>query len=250
MVPKALDELRCNLPRAAEPNQAGRFPTQMVYFDWRREMSVCYTLIDDQHRTLLALAEAVAESLFLAKGQQLPVKPLQSLIAFEREHFAFEEAIMRRSGYPETDDHLKLHYSPPVELETYCAKARARTYAMPAGSIAYHWNWLIVCINPTDRQLASWLTPKSQPYPKVPVVRVGGFHALPCLCARLAKPPMMGLRSATDPITEPATGANCLGSNNMRTLRRHLTTRARPTRRSRRQNAIVSSAQSQKTSRC
>lgn len=129
----------------------------MAYFEWSSAIEVGHSLIDEQHRQMLLLGEAVVEPLLDSSQHRPGAVQLQALIDFAREHFAFEEGLMRSAGYPETDVHAKYHASLLTELETYCVRVHGGQNTNPAGLIGFLWNWLVLHIDSADRQLVVWL---------------------------------------------------------------------------------------------
>ena len=129
----------------------------VTYFEWTADVEVGHEQIDEEHKRMFALAEAVVEPLFFSADQQPKEAPLQALIDFTRVHFAHEEELMRASAYPEAESHARYHASLVKELETYCARVRGRSNTNPAGLVAYLWNWLVVHIHSADRDLGEWL---------------------------------------------------------------------------------------------
>lgn len=135
----------------------------MAYFEWTAEIAVGHAQIDEEHKQLFALAEAVVEPLFSTAEHRPREALLQALIDFARKHFAYEEELMRTSGYPEAEAHAKFHATLLTELDTYCARVRMGSHTNPVGLIAYLWNWLIVHIQSADRQLVAWLASMPSP---------------------------------------------------------------------------------------
>jgi len=129
----------------------------MGYFEWTTDVAVGHTRIDEEHKELFALAEAIVEPLFSTSERRLQAAPLQTLIDYARKHFAYEEALMRSSAYPEAEFHANFHASLLTELELYYRKVSHGSNANPAGLVAYLWNWLVVHIHSADRQLGEWL---------------------------------------------------------------------------------------------
>jgi hemerythrin-like metal-binding protein len=129
----------------------------MVYFEWTPEIAVGHARMDDDHKQLFALAEAVVEPLFATAEHQPKETSLAALIDFARRHFTYEQELMRTSGYPEAEAHANFHTLLLRELETYFAKVHVGANTNPAGLIAYLWNWLVVHMQTADRQLAAWL---------------------------------------------------------------------------------------------
>ena len=125
----------------------------MAYFEWTADVAVGHARMDEEHKQLFALAEAVVEPLFSATEQLPRAALLQTLIDFARKHFAYEEELMRSTGYAEAEAHAKFHASLLVELDIYCARVRMGSHTNPVGLIAYLWNWLIVHIQSADREL-------------------------------------------------------------------------------------------------
>lgn len=75
--------------------------------EWEPRHSVGNEILDHQHRDILtrcnALADCVADD--SEEGRQEFLKDFDDLMAFAREHFVTEEALLASSGYPELDDH-------------------------------------------------------------------------------------------------------------------------------------------------
>lgn len=128
-----------------------------MYFEWTPEVSVGHAQIDDEHKQLFALAEAIIEP--LSSNAEHPQKEasLQALINFARKHFAHEEELMRTAGYADAESHANVHASLIKELETYCARVHMRSHTNPAGLVAYVWSWLVTHIDTSDRQFVAWL---------------------------------------------------------------------------------------------
>ncbi len=129
-------------------------------FKWTSSNAIGHPAIDEQHQRLFLLAEAVAEPLLNSAGRKPGAAQLQALIDFAQEHFAFEEGVMRSTGYAEARRHAKYHASLLTELRAYCAKVRRGRNTNPAGLVDFLRNWLLLHIDSADRDLAGWL--KSQ----------------------------------------------------------------------------------------
>jgi hemerythrin len=126
-------------------------------FKWTSAVEIGHPGIDAQHKRLFQLAEAVAESLVKSADHKPDPARLQALIEFAKEHFAFEEGLMRSAGYPEVERHAKYHVSLLSELKTYCARTDRGMNTNPVSLIDFLWNWLLLHIDTADRDLAVWL---------------------------------------------------------------------------------------------
>ena len=129
----------------------------MADFKWTRSNEIGHPGIDEQHRRLFLLAEAVAVPLVNAADFKPDPAKLKALIDFVVEHFAFEEGLMRSAGFPEAERHAKYHVALLLELKTYCARVDRGMKTDADSLIEFLWNWLLLHIDTADRELAVWL---------------------------------------------------------------------------------------------
>jgi len=135
----------------------------VTYFNWKPEIALGHEQIDEQHKQLFALAGAAARPLFFAPEDGQAADPLQALIDFAREHFAYEEALMGAADFPGAEQHAESHALLLAELVAHCAKVRGGSSAYPAGLIGFLWNWLNLHIGSEDRKLVAWLATRTAP---------------------------------------------------------------------------------------
>ena len=69
---------------------------------WEPRLGVGNATLDEQHRAILACCNALADCLEAADDRRFD-EAFAELMAPAREHFAAEEAILARAGYPELD---------------------------------------------------------------------------------------------------------------------------------------------------
>ncbi|AWU97589.1 bacteriohemerythrin [Azospirillum ramasamyi] len=81
----------------------------MTYVAWDESMSVGVPVLDDEHRRLLDLFNGLLESGITPANREELSSLLASLKDYVAVHFAREEAMMERCGYPELDRHLAAH---------------------------------------------------------------------------------------------------------------------------------------------
>jgi hemerythrin len=131
----------------------------MTYFEWNSQVELAHPQINEHHKRLFALSEAVAQSLADSPARRPAAPALQALIEFAREHFQFEETLMRASAYAGADTHAHYHALLLAELEDYFRRMQAEgnTNLTVTGLVAYLWRWLILHIDSADRELVRWL---------------------------------------------------------------------------------------------
>lgn len=135
----------------------------MAYFEWNSQVELDHPLINAHHKRLFELSEAVARSVADSSDQRPAEPALRDLIAFAREHFAAEEALMRASKYAPADTHAHYHALLLGELEEYFRKVQkdgdreGNARLTVTGLVAFLWRWLILHIDSADRELVRWL---------------------------------------------------------------------------------------------
>ena len=84
-------------------------PTPTWRLDWSDELSLFIPEIDAEHRRFIqlinALNEAIVERLPLAEMQ----KRMQDLMDDAVAHFAHEEVLFKKWGYPDAEEHASKH---------------------------------------------------------------------------------------------------------------------------------------------
>ena len=81
----------------------------MNHVAWDETMSVGVALLDDEHRRLLDLFNGLLESGITPANRDELSSLLSSLRDYVAVHFAREEALMERRGYPELEGHIAAH---------------------------------------------------------------------------------------------------------------------------------------------
>jgi hemerythrin-like metal-binding protein len=129
----------------------------MSYFNWTSANEMGHPEIDDQHKQLFLLGEAVLESLQHLDQKNVAVAKINAFIASAREHFTYEEGLMRSAGYPGLDQHAKFHASLLADLRVHCDKVQWDPKTNPADLTKYLSDWLTLHIDLEERDLVAWL---------------------------------------------------------------------------------------------
>ena len=72
----------------------------MAYFPWKPEYSVGIEKFDRQHKVLVHFLNELYEALQAGQGRKALAHVLNGLIVYTNTHFAAEEKLMERYGYP------------------------------------------------------------------------------------------------------------------------------------------------------
>lgn len=120
-------------------------------FEWSQEYSVGHSVIDEQHRKLFELGNAV-------NGADLDeaVYFLDKLYDYARMHFEFEEKQMKSVNYPAYFRHIELHnelLSRLHEISKYPFEAEDDFFQFKK----FIYDWIIDHIMREDRKFADYV---------------------------------------------------------------------------------------------
>ena len=129
----------------------------LTSLQWTSVLELGHAAIDEQHRRLLLLGEDLTESTINLAANELTEKRLQALNDFTEEHFAFEEDLMRSTGYPGVAEHANFHGALLAQLSAFSVRMRHGTHTDPVGLHSFFSHWIIPHIRTEDRDLVIWL---------------------------------------------------------------------------------------------
>lgn len=76
---------------------------------WSQKYAIGIEQIDSQHRRFFDAARRLADEVTNCSGEEVVEEALAFLRRYASEHFADEEALMKKHGYPKLDEHQSLH---------------------------------------------------------------------------------------------------------------------------------------------
>ncbi|RAO76612.1 bacteriohemerythrin [Dyella jiangningensis] len=96
----------------------------MTKIEWQDDLDTGIEVIDNQHRRMVAMANAVCEA--QRTGDQATIaEVLEELLDYTLSHFTFEEALMEDAGYAFVDAHKRVHQVYADRIEAYRGRFRA-----------------------------------------------------------------------------------------------------------------------------
>lgn len=115
--------------------------------------------IDGEHRRMVELINHVNDMLCDGGQAENAWDAVDQLLLFTEEHFANEERLMARHGYPAMPDHVEEHHKLLEQLRTLTADCRrARTPAKAGLVAAFLADWAELHILHDDRGLGEYLS--------------------------------------------------------------------------------------------
>ena len=88
-------------------------------FQWDESYSVGVAALDNEHKHLLALSNAILQASAQATQQDVVRNLLAELQSASAAHFAKEEDLMRKTGYPAYQDHHAKHERLDAEMSRF-----------------------------------------------------------------------------------------------------------------------------------
>jgi hemerythrin len=114
----------------------------MADFTWRDEWSVGDPILDNDHRTLVALIRVLGTDAAKAEDRVASVV-LMRLLQYARDHFEREEVHMERIGHPDLPAHRLLHEAMLSEVAEAAVNRREFASASMGTSVYQHLvRWL------------------------------------------------------------------------------------------------------------
>jgi len=129
----------------------------MPYLEWKDSLAMGIKSIDDQHRQLVDMVNALHDEAETSGHLHCPAPELVArLKAYAAEHFHIEEGYMQAFGYPEFETHQKEHegFIATVNgFETACTEGSAGA----ADVLAFLKEWLVRHIVDEDVKMGRFL---------------------------------------------------------------------------------------------
>jgi hemerythrin len=124
-----------------------------MHLQWKDTYTIGDAEIDAQHRHLFELANAF----FAAQGRAALTSCAMAIYKHTREHFAQEEALMRKVGFPELPQHMESHNRMIARLNAISLSIQADT-VNKQDLLDLTEDWALNHIPVHDARLTDYLT--------------------------------------------------------------------------------------------
>lgn len=81
----------------------------MSYLQWSDKYSLNVAEIDEQHKKLVNLVNAMYDAMHAGTGRDMIGTVIAEFVEYTDYHFKAEEQLLRRYGYPDYEEHKELH---------------------------------------------------------------------------------------------------------------------------------------------
>ncbi|MBL8742671.1 MAG: hemerythrin family protein [Myxococcales bacterium] len=125
--------------------------------EWNASLSVGVHDIDEQHKQLFSLLDELSRANTEEREATVRGEIVADLIDYTKIHFAFEETLLARHGYPDLGSHHDAHTKLAGQVETYAAAAEGGTAPLGAELYFFLRTWLNGHIRGSDRRYGPFL---------------------------------------------------------------------------------------------
>ena len=80
----------------------------MAFLEWTRDLEVGITVIDDQHKRIVAFINELNDALETGNAEETN-HVMEGLLNYTVTHFEFEEELQEKAGYPFLKAHRRIH---------------------------------------------------------------------------------------------------------------------------------------------
>jgi hemerythrin len=124
---------------------------------WKQEYRINVDVIDAQHRRLAALVHEVHDHVASGFPPDAVGEKLDELLRFTRLHFATEEELMLKYGFPRYSEHCSEHKGLLRQLETLLAAQRGRVPLGFGRDDDIGGDWVLQHLLEQDTELGAFL---------------------------------------------------------------------------------------------
>jgi len=129
----------------------------MNLFKWKNGFDIGIAEIDEQHRSFLDCLNDCSAQIVSEKKASIDQGLIDRLRAYAAMHFRFEENLMVAKGYPEIEQHRKMHEyfeSQVAELEASITNQRGRSIE---SVLSFLRDWFLNHIIEQDKKYAPYV---------------------------------------------------------------------------------------------
>lgn len=128
----------------------------MRFFEWDDRYRLGIEPVDGQHRRLVEMVDELFAAMHAGEGRAALERILNALLEYTVSHFDAEERWMARNGYPELDEHRRIHRRMREHVVGLKERYDAGKLTSPVQIGNFLRNWLNRHILGTDRKLADF----------------------------------------------------------------------------------------------
>ena len=126
-------------------------------FEWTAGCEVGVPQIDEEHRRLFALVDRLHREMIEGKGKEHLSVLLTGLVGYACHHFACEERLMQRIGYPGYAEQRRQHGEFRSWLQPMRDRADSGEITMTIEVMRFLMEWLKTHVTTSDRLIGAFI---------------------------------------------------------------------------------------------
>ncbi len=135
----------------------------MAFIEWKTEYEIGITEIDDQHRHLVKMVNALYEAMKIGSGSMLLPALLDNLMDYTLSHFQAEERYMQSSRYPDFEAHQREHQELTEKVMQFRVQVRQGVMVGTAEVMDFLKSWLMDHLAGSDRDFGQYWKQRQPP---------------------------------------------------------------------------------------
>ncbi len=132
----------------------------MPIMPWTNSLATGIASIDSQHQQLVRLVNELYDAMTTNQGKEATGKILGELVGYTVKHFAHEEQIFAKTGYPDSAAHIKEHNDLKRKVGEFGQAFAAGKATVNADLMNFLRTWLMTHIMQSDKKYAPHLKAK------------------------------------------------------------------------------------------
>ncbi len=134
----------------------------MALINWDESLSVKMDDIDQQHQKLFNLINDVHQAMSTGKGNEIMGRIMGELLKYTKDHFSYEEKMLKRIGYPKLVEHQKVHVYLTDQVNQLYEKIKTGKPLSPVSVSNFLKDWLKSHILKVDMHYSRYYVSKQQ----------------------------------------------------------------------------------------
>ncbi len=125
---------------------------------WSDKYSVNNSLMDSQHKKLIALINELNSAMKEGKGKLILHKIFDELINYTKYHFSNEEQLMKKVNYAGLIEHQQIHKDLTKQVLDLQEKYLTDSNLVTFETMNFLKNWLLNHIEGTDKKYSNFIS--------------------------------------------------------------------------------------------
>jgi len=132
----------------------------MPLITWSAQLSVGIDSIDEQHKKLINMINALNDAIADGSSKDIMQKVFDGLAVYTEKHFSYEEKLFAQYGYQESEAHKAEHQALMNQVSELKQKMEQGDFMIGIEVMAFLKEWLTNHIMRTDKAYSEFLVSK------------------------------------------------------------------------------------------